>query len=96
MKKYLPKSLSILFYLLPQLAAKIALNIFATPTRIPRPISEMKAYEASKKFFLKNNIAASRGLKTKSLVLVASPAFYDRVVEFFSNSLGLKAKSKIH
>ncbi|NOT81054.1 MAG: alpha/beta hydrolase [Bacteriovoracaceae bacterium] len=188
MKKYLPKILSILSYLLPQLAAKIALNIFATPTRIPRPISEMKAFEASKKFFLKNNIAAfqwgedhhptvllihgwngrgtqisafyqqlvaknfrvialdgpghgdspgkktnpghyaqfiidaqreiapegihsliahsfgggcavlaaSRGLKTKSLVLVASPAFYDRVVEFFSNSLGLKAKSKIH
>ncbi|MBY0415498.1 MAG: alpha/beta hydrolase [Bdellovibrionales bacterium] len=40
-------------------------------------------------------LAASRGLKTKSLVLVASPAFYDRVVDFFAKSFGLKTeKSK--
>jgi esterase/lipase len=187
MKKYLPTFLSLLSYLSPKLAAKIALNIFASPLRIPRPISEMNAFEASKKYFLKNNIAAfewgeahhpvvflihgwngrgtqisafyqqlvsknfrvialdgpghgdspgnktnpghyaqfiidaqreiapegihsliahsfgggcavlaaSRGLKTKSLVLVASPAFYDRVVEFFANSIGLKTQSKL-
>jgi pimeloyl-ACP methyl ester carboxylesterase len=39
-------------------------------------------------------LAASRGLKTKGLVLIASPAFYDRVVHFFARSMKLKAKSE--
>lgn len=39
-------------------------------------------------------LAASRGLKVKSLVLVASPAFYDRVVQFFGSSFGLGAASQ--
>lgn len=39
-------------------------------------------------------LAASRGLKTKSLVLVASPAFYDRVVNFFADGLKLSKKAQ--
>ena len=39
-------------------------------------------------------LAVNRGLKTKSLVLVASPAFYERVVKFFGISFGLNNKSQ--
>ena len=39
-------------------------------------------------------LAATRGLKTKSLVLIASPAFYERVVQFFGKSFGLNNKSQ--
>lgn len=39
-------------------------------------------------------LAISRGLKTKSLVLVASPAFYERMVKFFGRSFGLNEKSQ--
>lgn len=39
-------------------------------------------------------LAASKGLKTKSLVLVASPAFYDRVVQFFGSAFGLSKTSQ--
>lgn len=42
----------------PRLSARIALHIFATPTRIPRPESEREWYEKSRKFFLKSGIAA--------------------------------------
>lgn len=42
----------------PRLSARIALHIFATPTRIPRPQSEMIWYEASRKYFLSSGIAA--------------------------------------
>lgn len=188
MKQYLPKIISIISIFAPKLAAKIALRVFATPTRIPRPESEMEMFHLSRQFFLSNGIAAfewgnpkdplvmlihgwngrgtqlspfakslieknlrvvaldgpghgispgkmtnpshyadfiinaqreldpkgaqaiiahsfgggctvlaaSRGLEVKSLVLVASPAFYDRVVQFFSKSLGLSKKSEEH
>ena len=39
-------------------------------------------------------LAVTRGLKTKSLVLIASPAFYERVVRFFGKSFGLNNKSQ--
>lgn len=39
-------------------------------------------------------LAITRGLKTKSLVLVASPAFYERMVKFFGKSFGLNNKSQ--
>ena len=39
-------------------------------------------------------LAVTQGLKTKSLVLVASPAFYERVVKFFGISFGLNIKSQ--
>ena len=187
MRKYLPTILKYLSIITPRLAARIALNFFATPTRTPRPESEKVWYQTSKKYFLKNGIAAfewgdeknplvllihgwngrgtqiasfadsivannfrvvaldgpghgdsegkqtnpsayaqfiinaqneligtiatsqaviahsfgggsivlaaSRGLKTRGLVLVASPAFYERVVQFFVNSLKLSKKS---
>jgi len=38
--------------------------------------------------------AASKNLKVKCLILIASPAFYNRVVDFFAKSMGLKNKSK--
>lgn len=38
-------------------------------------------------------LAASRGLKTKSVVLVASPNFYERVVNFFADGLNLSKKA---
>jgi predicted alpha/beta hydrolase family esterase len=186
MKKYLPKLIKTLSIFAPRLAAKMALKFFATPTRIPRPESEMEMFHLSKQYFLKNGIAAfewgeassplvllihgwngrgtqlssfakslvengfrvvavdgpghgsspgkmtnpvhyaqfvidaqrelapsgahaviahsfgggstvlaaKRGLAVKGLVLVASPAFYDRVVDFFAHSLGLNKKSK--
>lgn len=185
MKKHLPKFIKVISLVHPRWAAKIALKVFATPTRIPRPESEMEVYGLSKKYFLKNGIAAfewgepthplvmlihgwngrgtqiaafskslvnkgfrvvaldgpghgvsagkmtnpghyaefiinaqkeldargahaliahsfgggcsvlaaSRGLKVKALILVASPAFYDRVVDFFAKNLGLSHKS---
>lgn len=185
MKKYLSYTFSIISIIFPKLAAKIALRFFATPTRIPRPLSEMEAYEKAEKFFLTNKIAAfrwgnkndpvvllihgwngrgtqisafykklvekkfqvialdgpghgispgkmtnpshyaqfitdaqkelapegahaiiahsfgggcavlaaSRGLKTKGLVLIASPAFYDKVVDYFARNFGLKNKA---
>ncbi len=40
-------------------------------------------------------LAARRGLKTKSLVLVASPAFNERVVDFFANGIGIDEKTKV-
>ena len=186
MKKHLPKFIKLLSILAPNLAARIAIKMFATPTRIPRPESEMEMFHLSKQFTLNNGIAAfewgdpthplvmlihgwngrgtqlsaiaknlvdknfrvvaldgpghgsspgkmtnpahyaefiinaqrelspegahtvmahsfgggcavlaaSRGLQVKSLVLVASPAFYDRVVDFFSKSFGLNKKSQ--
>ncbi len=39
--------------------------------------------------------AASKNLKVKCLVLIASPAFYNRVVDFFAKNMGLKNKSKV-
>jgi pimeloyl-ACP methyl ester carboxylesterase len=39
-------------------------------------------------------LAASRGLKTNGLVLIASPAFYDRVVLFFARSINLNQKAE--
>lgn len=39
-------------------------------------------------------LALSRGLKSKGVVLVASPAFYDRVVQFFARSMNLSKKSE--
>lgn len=39
-------------------------------------------------------LALSRGLKSKGVVLVASPAFYDRVVHFFARSMNLSKKSE--
>lgn len=181
MKKHLPKIISTLAIFAPKVAAKIALKIFATPTRVPRPESEMEMFHLAKQFTLNSGIAAfewgnpqhplvmlvhgwngrgtqisafakslveknfrvvaldgpghgsspgkmtnpahfaqfiidsqkelspsgvhavishsfgggctvlaaKRGLKTKALVLIASPAFYDRVVDFFSKNLGL-------
>lgn len=189
MKKHFPKIFKILCPLSPKLASALALKIFATPQRIPRPDSEKEMFESSRKFTLKNGIAAfewgeasgplvmlihgwngrgtqlspfaknliqnkfrvvaldgpghgdsppgpdgmtnpvhfaqfiidaqkeldpqgahsviahsfgggcsvlaaQRGLKTKSLVLVASPAFYERVVDFFAKGLGLDDKTK--
>lgn len=38
-------------------------------------------------------LAASIGLQVKGVVLVASPAFYDRVVAFFANNFGLNKNS---
>jgi pimeloyl-ACP methyl ester carboxylesterase len=185
MKKHLPKLISFLSILAPKLAAKIALKVFATPVRVPRPESEMEMFHLSKQFTLKNGmaafewgdshhplvllihgwngrgtqisafakalveknfrvvaldgpghgsspgkmtnpahfaqfiidsqkelapsgahaviahsfgggcavLAAKRGLKTRGLVLIASPAFYDRVVDFFSKSIGLNKSS---
>jgi pimeloyl-ACP methyl ester carboxylesterase len=39
-------------------------------------------------------LAASRGLKTKKIILIASPAFYERVVHFFAQSMKLSEKSE--
>ncbi len=173
----------------PKLAAQIAIKAFATPTRIPRPESEMEVFRLSKKFTLSTGIAAfewgdpsaplvmlvhgwngrgtqiaafanllvekkfrvvaldgpghgaspagpngmtnpahyakfindsqkelapngahaiiahsfgggcavlaaQRGLDVKKIILVASPAFYERVVDFFASSFGLKEKAK--
>lgn len=41
-------------------------------------------------------LAASRGLKVKKLVLIASPAFYDRVVQFYARSIRLSEKAELH
>ena len=171
---------------MPRLTARYAIKVFATPTRIPRPISETEVYETSKKYFLKNGIAAfewgnnehplvllihgwngrgtqigafakslveknyrvvaldgpghgispgkmtnpkhyaefilnaqqelapggahsiiahsfgggsavlaaTYGLKVKSIVLIASPAFYERVVQFFAGQIGLSKKAE--
>ncbi len=38
-------------------------------------------------------LAVDLGLKTKGLVLIASPAFYDRVVQFFVRSMNLSPKA---
>ncbi|MBC7537491.1 MAG: alpha/beta hydrolase [Bacteriovorax sp.] len=38
-------------------------------------------------------LAVSRGLKTKGIVLIASPAFYDRVVDYFVRSMNLSPSS---
>lgn len=168
----------------PRWAAKLAIKIFATPIRIPRPISEKDFFESANKFHLKNGIAAfewgkptdpvvflihgwngrgtqlgafaqplvkknfrviafdgpghgdspgnqtnpkhfahfiidaqkeiapngihsviahsfgggcsvlaaTLGLQTKSFILIASPAFYEKVVIFFAKSLGLNEK----
>lgn len=188
MKKYLPEMMSFLSKLSPKLAARVALNIFATPVRTPRPASEKIWHETAKKYFLKTGIAAfewgdpkdplvllihgwngrgtqlasfaeslvknkfrvvaldgpghgispgkktnpahyaqfiidsqieligagasshaviahsfgggcsvlalKRGLKTNGLVLIASPAFYDRVVHFFSLSIKLSDEAE--
>ena len=190
MKKHIPNFLSFLSKLSPKLAAKIALDLFATPVRTPRPLSEKVWYETSKKYFLKSGIAAfewgdpldplvllihgwngrgtqlasfveslvtnkfrvvaldgpghgispgkktnpahyaqfiidsqveligpdlsshaviahsfgggcsvlavKRGLKTRGLVLIASPAFYDRVVHFFTLSMKLSKKAEVY
>jgi pimeloyl-ACP methyl ester carboxylesterase len=39
-------------------------------------------------------LATARGLQVKGLVLVASPAFYDRVVGFFGKNFGLNKNSQ--
>lgn len=189
MNKHIPNLIKILSKISPQLAAAVTFRIFATPTRIPRPASEMAMFESAKKFRLSNGIAAfewgdpngplvmlihgwngrgtqispiaknlaeknfrivaldgpghgdsppgpngmtnpahfadfiihaqreldprgahsviahsfgggcsvlaaKRGLKTKSLVLVASPAFYERVVDFFATSVHLSDQAR--
>lgn len=190
MRKKLPAILGFLSKIYPTLAAKIALSLFATPVRTPRPISESLWHESAKKYFLKKGIAAfewgdptdplvllihgwngrgtqlasftqslvqnkfrvvaldgpghgnsagkktnpshyaqfiieaqqelllesstdtshaiiahsfgggctvlaaTRGLKTKGFVLIASPAFYDRVVHFFAQTMKLRKKSE--
>lgn len=188
MKKHLPKIFKLISAISPKLAARFALKVFATPTRIARPESEREMFERARVFKLSTGIvafewgnpegplvmlvhgwngrgtqlspfakaleknfrivaldgpghgespagpkgmtnpvhyaqfiidsqneldprgaasviahsfgggcsvlAASRGLKTKSLVLVASPAFYDRVVDFFAKGLQLSDKAK--
>ena len=188
MKKHLPKIFKFLSAVSPKLAARFAIKVFATPSRIPRPESEREMFDRARVFKLSSGIAAfewgnpegplvmlvhgwngrgtqlspfartlekdfrivaldgpghgdsppspngmtnpvhyaqfiidsqheldsrgavsviahsfgggcsvlaaSRGLKTKSLVLVASPAFYDRVVDFFAKGLGLSEKTK--
>lgn len=186
MKEHLPKIINFLSKITPRLTARYALKKFATPTRIPRPISEADVYQSSKKYFLQDGIAAfewgepthplvmlihgwngrgtqigafakslveknyrvvaldgpghgispgkmtnpshyadfilnaqkelapegaqsiiahsfgggsavlaaNRGLKVKSIVLIASPAFYERVVQFFAGQFGLNKKSE--
>ena len=173
---------------MPRLTARYAVKKFATPTRIPRPVSEAEVYASSKKYFLKDGIAAfewgepthplvilihgwngrgtqigafanslveknlrvvaldgpghgispgkmtnpkhyadfilnaqrelapegaqsiiahsfgggsavlagTYGLKVKSMVLIASPAFYERVVTFFAGQFGLNKKSEMY
>jgi len=39
-------------------------------------------------------LAASRTLKVKKLVLIASPAYYDRVVQFFARSLKMSSTAE--
>lgn len=39
-------------------------------------------------------LALTRGLKTDGLVLIASPAYYERVVTFFAKSVGLSSKAE--
>ncbi|MBC7713185.1 MAG: alpha/beta fold hydrolase [Rhizobacter sp.] len=187
MKEYLPKIINFFSKIAPRLTAGYALKKFATPSRIPRPQSEMEVYASSKKFFLKDGIAAfewgnpthplvmlihgwngrgtqiaafakslveknfrvvaldgpghgispgkmtnpkhyadfilnaqkelapegaqsviahsfgggsavlavTYGMKVKSLVLVASPAFYERVVNYFATNFGLNKKSEL-
>lgn len=71
MKKHLPKIIALLSSFAPALAAKIALKMFATPTRIPRPESEMAVYGKSKKYLLSNGIAAFEwGNPTDPLVML--------------------------
>jgi pimeloyl-ACP methyl ester carboxylesterase len=187
MRKYFPAILGFLSKVSPALAAKVAVRIFSSPMRIPRPESERVWHETSKKFFLKNGIAAfewgepsrplvmlihgwngrgtqiasfaprlveegfrvvaldgpghgispgkrtnpsayaqfitdaqkeltnngeahtiiahsfgggstvlaaSRDLKVKKIVLIASPAFYERVVHFFARSMQLNQKAE--
>ena len=57
LKKYLPHFLKWFSLILPKISASIAIKLFATPIRIPRPLSEISFYESSKKYFLKNGIA---------------------------------------
>jgi hypothetical protein len=57
LKKYLPHFLKFFSLIFPRLSAKIAIKLFATPIRIPRPLSEKNYFESSKKSFLKNGIA---------------------------------------
>ncbi len=71
MKKYLPKLIAILSFFAPALAARIAIKMFATPTRIPRPESEMAVFKTSKKYLLSNGIAAFEwGNPTHPLVML--------------------------
>lgn len=58
MKKNLPALFHFLSIVAPKLAATLALNLFATSTRVPRPESEMENFKASKKYFLKDGTAA--------------------------------------
>lgn len=187
MKEYLPKIINFFSKIAPRLTAGYALKRFATPTRIPRPPSEMELYGTSKKFFLRDGIAAfewgdsthplvmlihgwngrgtqiaafakslveknfrvvaldgpghgispgkmtnpqhyadfilnaqnelapegahsiiahsfgggsavlaaNKGMKVKSMVLVASPAFYEKVVAFFARNFGLNKTSEL-
>lgn len=71
MKKHLPKLIAILSAFAPSLAARIAIKMFATPIRIPRPESEMSVFQTSKKYTLKNGIAAFEwGEETNPLVML--------------------------
>ena len=58
MQKHIPKLISLLSKISPQLTSAVAIKIFATPKRIPRPASEMAMFESAKKFKLSNGIAA--------------------------------------
>lgn len=57
MKKHLPTLFKYLSVLAPKFAAKLALNLFATPERIPRPESEMDNFALARKFKLSSNKA---------------------------------------
>ena len=188
MKKYLPTFFKYFSIICPRTAARIALSLFATPTRIPRPQSEKEWHRAAKKYFLSNGtatfewgdpthplvllihgwngrgtqlasfasplvalnyrvvavdgpghgespgkqtnlsayaqfiidaqneliglnnssqaiiahsfgggssvLALSKGLKTRGIVLIASPAYYERVVSFFVRAMQLSKKSE--
>ena len=60
-----------LSWICPKFIAKKAENLFLTPTRVPRPRSEMQAYESAEKIKLSPGIAAFRwGQKLDPIVIL--------------------------
>lgn len=57
-KKFYLKFIVLLSWLLPKVGARLALKLFLTPTRVPRPVSELDFYNSAKKYKMPHGIAA--------------------------------------